>query len=1126
MCEKSSRLLLTLSLLLTALAFVPVLQAAPPPEAVVASERGFAELENEKPEEAEASYARVIELMPKDPLGHANLAISLLRQQRFDEALTAIDRALELTPDRPDLLAIRGEVRQWSGDHEGSLVDLDAAALGAPDDLEIQYAAYQAATTLVDADDNPLAVRTLGRLAELRPENLVVILQRLQGAIASGDRPVATAALIRVEELLWQAPDLARRALGLVKEALRSDDLGDARVPAVRLENVLKVQPMFRESLRELKTGIQGIPVQTFLGEPPAADFGPPRAIRFAAETMDAVATLDVASGDFDGDSRPDLVRLRADGAVEVLLAATLFKPTALPPAGGQDGQNGKPQGMERLLVIDLNNDHQLDVLAYGATSSTIWVGGETGLERAQVDLGLGDIGALELAAVDFDIEGDLDLAGVGGSAGSANLWRNSLIGPLEKVSSGALPPLPSTAAQAVTASDLDRDGDLDILVGHGRGLMWLDNLRQGRFVDRSAAAGLEPRSAVRSVVAADLNADGLPEAVAAGDGLSILKNVDGRFEPWDLGGLTDTLQLDRVIALDADNDGRRDLAAVGADGLLVLSHQGGGTWRSLAIDGLDPEKTSTFGAVTAADLDQDGDLDLVAGGPSGLVRFKNQGGSEASWLTLRLTGLDKGSSKNNTFGVGSTIEVKVGGAYQFYEAAGDAIHIGLGEHKKADVVRVVWTNGVPQNRIDLEGNQRLVEEQLLKGSCPFVYVWDGEGFAFGTDLLWGAPIGLPAAPGVWVSSDPTEIVRLDGLVLDGSRYKLRITEELWEAAFFDRLRLWVVDHPNEVEVASALRIVPGRPSPEKVLGSRSVQPVAAAWDGRGRDATDDVARRDDVYADGYTPSPYQGVAAEPWTFTIDLGDAPAAPVRLLLDGWIFPSDASLNLAVAQRDDLPYLPPRLEVEVDGEWQLLMDDVGFPAGKTKTTVVDTPALPAGASTLRLVTSLWLHWDRIAWTTDVDDAAPQVVARLEADVAQLRYRGFSALVRRAPNAPHTFDYQKTRLDTPWSPFPGHYTRFGDVRELLAETDDFAAILGPGDEIAVEFDAGELEPVAPGFTRTLFLESHGWDKDADRNTYEGQRLEPLPFHAMESYGDAFPETPDHRRYVEEWLTRRVDG
>ncbi|MEO1086511.1 MAG: hypothetical protein AAFY88_19945, partial [Acidobacteriota bacterium] len=452
MCEKAARLSLTLSLLLLALAFVPSLFAAPPPEAWVAAERGFAELENEKPEEAEASYARVIELVPKDPMGHGNMAIALLRQQRFEDASVAIEKALALAPGRADLLAIRGEIRQWSGDLEGSLADLDAAALAAPDDLEIQYAAYQAASTLGGDDAGPLAARTLGRLAELRPENLVVILQRLQGAIAQNERAVATGALIRVEELLWQAPDLARRALGLVDDALRSGDLASARVPAIRLENVLKVQPMFRESLRELKTGIQGIPIRHFLDQPAVGDFGPPRAIRFSAEAVDEIATLDVASGDFDGDTRADIVRLRGDGAVEVLLAASLFKPAAVSGASADaTSSEASESDFARLLVVDLNNDHRLDILAYGPTSSVLWIGdGAGGFQRPVDDLGLPSSGAGELVPIDFDIEGDLDLAGVGADAGSAELWLNSLNGPLEAVGSGAMPPLPSTAARAI----------------------------------------------------------------------------------------------------------------------------------------------------------------------------------------------------------------------------------------------------------------------------------------------------------------------------------------------------------------------------------------------------------------------------------------------------------------------------------------------------------------------------------------------------------------------------------------------------------------------------------------------------------------------------------------------------
>ena len=65
-------------------------------------------------------------------------------------------------------------------------------------------------------------------------------------------------------------------------------------------------------------------------------------------------------------------------------------------------------------------------------------------------------------------------------------------------------------------------------------------------------------------------------------------------------------------------------------------------------------------------------------------------------------------------------------------------------------------------------------------------------------------------------------------------------------------------------------------------------------------------------------------------------------------------------------------------------------------------------------------------------------------------------------------------------------------------------------------------------PGWTRTLFLESSGWDKDADRNTYEAQTLEPLPFRAMSGYpwkaDEKYPETEELRRYREEWLTRVV--
>lgn len=1092
-------------------------------EALALRDKGLAELENERPEEAAAIYRRLIELVPGDALGHGNLAIALLRQQKTAEAIEAIDHAIEKAPGRGDLLAIRGEILQWSGDLVGAVAVLRQAVRAAPENIEILYALYSQAT---HADDDDAARSALDGLIRLRPENVVVMLERGQLAIRDSDRQAATAVYQRIGELLWQVQPIAERALGMVTAALEGEDVSKARVPAQRLENVLKVSPMFRQSLRELRTGIQGIPIARFDGEPEATTFGTSRALTFTGARIDARPTRGEAlvTADFDGDQKADLARIRTDGdangTLEIRLGANGWQQATEHPAGSAD----------TLLATDLDNDGHLDLLAFGEQGGQAWQGkGDGTVATAPEAWGLAAARATAAAVIDIDIEGDLDLVVARAGERGVDLYRNQLQGALDRVGDKAVPSVTLTAPQAMVASDLDRDGDLDLAIADQARLVWLDNLRQGRLVDRSAEAGLGATGTLGDLISADLDRDGFPELITAGPGLAAWHNDGGRFSPWPLRGTPGPqTRLESVTALDLDNDGRLDLAAAGPGGVHVRLQDAAGRFVAPAIE----KAPSAASVILGRDLDADGDLDLVIGGPEGLHRLENQGGNENRWLSLQLRGLAKGDSKNNLFGVGSVVEVKRGQAYQFYEAAGDVLHIGLGDTPQTDVLRVVWTNGVPQNRIDLEGNQRIVEEQLLKGSCPFLYAWDGEAFRFVTDLLWGAPIGLPVAPGIYAGTDADELVRIDGLVAQDGAWELRLTEELWEAAFFDQVRLWVVDHPADVEVASNLRIVPGDGSPEvtrdRVLGTRDLRPVTAAWDGRGTDVTTRVRTRDEVYADGYAVGPYQGVA-KAWTFTFDLGEAPGTPIRLHLDGWIFPADASLNLAVAQRTDFPDLPPRLEVQTkDGHWQVLMPSMGHPAGKTKTMVVDTPALPPGAQRLRMVTSKWLHWDRIAWSTAPADQVPVVRARLAPAIADLRHRGYSARVRAAPNAPHGFDYATVRAEGPWLPFPGRYTRYGDVRPLLEARDDLSVILAPGDEMRLRFEAGDLPPVEAGFRRTLFLESVGWDKDADRNTGAGERMEPLPFHAMTGYpygeDEAFPDSPAHRDYRERWLTREV--
>jgi tetratricopeptide (TPR) repeat protein len=1103
-------------------------KGVPDQAAIRLRDAGLAQLENDQPARAEAMFRQLAARVPDDPLAYADLGLSLLRQGNGAEALRWIGEALRRAPGRPDLLLLEGDALSGSGRGEEALPVYRQAAAGAPDSVEAQYALLQQVSGMAGAEAAASRDQALAALLRLRPENLLVQLRAGETAIARGERTAATAAYLRLRELLWQPSPPVAESLGAVLAALEAGTTAAARVPALRLDNLLKPTTLYQHGWRALAPLHPGVPVRRFVHEPARRDFGPPLAVRFVASPLATTPTVGaaLAVGDFDGDGRPDIVRVRAGDPprLEVRLAARGFREGAAP---------GPPApGVARLLAADLDNDGRLDLLGYGADRVIFWRGrGDGTFEDATAAWGLAGAGATAAAVLDYDLDGDLDLALAGARAGGGELWRNALVPPLVPAAAGSMPAAGGVAPwqpSQLLAADLDRDGFPDLLLAGADGLRLLVNQGQGRFVDRTAARGLGGGGPVVAVASADLDGDGSPDLVLVhGDGrLAAFHGHGGSFAPWPLRGLAGG-PFATVLAFDADNDGRLDLAAAGAGGVAVLGQRGEpghAAFVPLAVAGA----PHGLAALAAADLDGDGGLDLVAAGSAGLYRFENVGGNRNHWLDVGLRALVLGSSKNNFYGVGSILEVRAGAARQFGEVSGQVTHFGLGAEPAADLLRVVWTNGVPQDRLAVGGDTHVVETQLLKGSCPFLYAWNGREMAFVTDLLWAAPLGMPVRPGTWASADPAELVRVAGALPRGEAYELRVTEELWEAAYLDAVRLWVVDHPADVEVASNLRALPGSRQVPRVLASRGLRPVTAAWDGQGRLVTGRVARRDEVYASGFAPGPYQGVAAAPWSLTFDLGEAPGRPVRLQLDGWIFPADASLNLAVAQRPDLPLVPPRLEVEGPSGWRTLLPALGLPAGKTKTMVVDTPPLPPGAHRLRIVSNLWLAWDRIAWTTTPADGVPLVRARLEPARAQLRYRGFSAPLRRAPNAPHAFDYARVSRRSPWLPLPGRYTRYGDVRELLAAADDRSVVLGAGDELVLAFSARELPPPPTGWVRTVFLESHGWDKDADRNTWAGRQVEPLPFRDMSGYpfapGETFPRTPALRAYLARWQTRKV--
>ena len=149
-------------------------------------------------------------------------------------------------------------------------------------------------------------------------------------------------------------------------------------------------------------------------------------------------------------------------------------------------------------------------------------------------------------------------------------------------------------------------------------------------------------------------------------------------------------------------------------------------------------------------------------------------------------------------------------------------------------------------------------------------------------------------------------------------------------------------------------------------------------------------------------------------------------------------------------------------------------------------------------------------------------------MDASTSDLRFRGFSKnIVHPERKQPEQFVYSETEITSMWNPTPqGHYTRFGDVRELLLTVDDRMVIMGSGDELRLQFAAGSLPPLPPGWKRDYLLEVDGWAKDGDLNTASSQSVEPLPFHNMSRYpypeSEQFPGGELHDTYRREWNTR----
>ena len=822
--------------------------------------------------------------------------------------------------------------------------------------------------------------------------------------------------------------------------------------------------------------------------------------IRFQSQTLAEhidPKTAGLAVFDFDGDGRPDLIAWSANGVKLLKDGSTLVSDSGLEDLSG----------VISIVSGDFNNDGLPDLCVLTRNGAMLYVNQKGRFQRFPATLPPGQYS--KAVWMDYDHDGDLDLFLLGDRSalmrndGQAGFSDQTATFPFVKGNA-----LDGTAFRLVADS---KTNDLVVVYKDRTGVLYRDDLA-GKY-EAIPIDDLPPGTT--SVVANDVDQDGWIDLLASyASGVGLLLNRQGRFEKLPL----PPSAKGPVTFSDLENRGACELIA------------GGQIYRNEIASRKTLSKTSSsFPEATALvsyDFHGDGRADLVEVSRDGTLRLlENLTSTRNKWIGVGLTGV-----KNPKLAPGAEVEVKAGSLYQKKIYQGVPIVFGLRSFELADTVRITWPNGLIQNEVKQPAGKSAIykEAARLSGSCPMIFAWNGRKFEFITDVLGVAPLGASAGNGRYFPVNSREYVKIpaESLAQVRGRYEIRITEELSEVSYLDQVRLIAVDHPLGIDIFTNDKFK-SPPFPEfRLYGiKRRIYPMSA-HDERGRNVLDPVLKRDHVYPDRF-PRDNRGVADLHY-LDLDFGSAASDNQALLvLNGWVDWADGSTFLAVAQeKKDLA--PPYLQVrDASGRWRTVVEDMGLPAGKPKTIVVDlTGKFLSASREVRIVTNLCVYWDEVFLSPDAGMPTVQLTA-MDAEGAQLHFRGYSKpTIYPERKQPESFEYAQSMPTSMWNPTAGRYTQYGDVRPLLTSVDDRFVIMGSGDELRLLFPTRNLPALKKDWKRDFLLVVDGWAKDADANTAYSQTVEPLPFHAMTAYPysdtEHFPDDALHRSYQQSYNTR----
>lgn len=1155
--------------------------------------RAIALLENSKFDEAAELLEVLAEQIPSEELPARNLAIARLlpivsesvtkhaEPAKYSQLVAHSKSALhelDRVTDKPALVHfLQSKLSLLEEDRAAAIEDARKAISADENDAIAAYALFRIVEHSIDDAHDSLKLEALQLAHERSPDNLWVIpmlltaqAQQLVDQSKKTDGEVSAdaitqtiakflkhtavfptktradadkylqAALVAIGKQEWTTLQRNCRFVQNITRPQKAVQIDRRAIDPHLLEYVLEdFTPEFEKSLAQAPEKSERLKV-SFQPPEDGQQFSEMANVRFA-KLIDA-----------DLDDRPEAILVSDDGL-------QVWKSSA--EDGWQLGMESEVRDMQKVVTVDLDFDAPMvddcekqrtdvDFVLFGAAGIRLFENlldaeaGTRSLVDRTPDALLELKGVIDCAAADLDHDSDLDLMLL--TKDGVRVYSNveALGGPRKRRTGhyqfvdisdrsnfDAVPP----TARKLIPVDWNHDLSIDVIVSGGPGepIGYLENLRHARF--RWKAIETEQTG---PLCLGDFDLNMSWDLVASGkDGLHLIRSnfaTRGVTRVQPASKLADNT-VDDWVTLDFDNDGYLDCLGFGKAGAVLLAGTSSGELES--VDGVLP-KELTATSIDAGDIDRDGDLDLLTVSADGSISWlRNDGGNANKWIDIRLHAdpLNEQFPSNhiNMHAIGSTLELKSKGVYQKRVVTSPMTHFGLGQQESVDIIRVVWTDGVPYNQLGLAAGGNICVKQVLTGSCPYIYTWNGERYVFVTDGLWNAPIGLQLAEGVLAPSREWEYLAIQPEQLKpiDAEYRLQFTEELFEAVYFEEVKLFAVDHPQGVRCFTNEKVGPAEIAEHKIHTVRQPRTPVSARNHVGRNLLPKITQRDNQYARVFEQRIMRG-RTEDYYLELDLGEiADPNNTKLFLTGWMLPSGTSTNVALSQDTSLAKANPANVSMPDsnGEWQTTIPFMGFPGGKTKTIVIDLSGkFPADDYRLRIHSNFEINWDHVFFTSG-EEPAEHHVQECDLKSADLHYRGFSKREPRygypSNNGPENYIHEEVSTELKWAPMQGRFTRYGEVAELIRKSDDRLVVMGSGDEMTLRF-AMPKDELPEGWTRSFVLYNVGWDKDADPNTVLGSTVEPLPFRGMSAYpfpaDEDAPNGDEFQHYLRTYQTR----